>query len=306
MPAKILFDTHGDDIVKLYQSGLSVNAVAERLGVDGKSVRSVLKKKRISIRGRPLSDIKKLEQTRQRFAEIQSLYLSGIGVAGVANRLGLIRTQVELVLRENGVPLRNASEQQYARMNRASPAERKALAKAANEASRGRKASFEELCRRAKSLENTSQRISWIERKFFLLARNRGLVLQQQTAVGPYNCDFTFGSVAVEIWGGHWHFTGDHAARTEERFRYILNAGFSIVTQVINETRPLTSAVADNLITRINALSLNPPSPRRYEVIWGDGEFSTGGSLDDDKITFKPSFTYARDVATGRYKTVAR
>ena len=80
---------------------------------------------------------------------IVSLFDEGIGVRGIADRFGISPRPIERIILESGRKLRDRSEQQFARMARASAAERKALTSAANIAKRGLPNSDETLRRMA-------------------------------------------------------------------------------------------------------------------------------------------------------------
>lgn len=237
---------------------------------------------------------------------IIKLYAEGIGVNGIAKQLGVSPRPIERVLKERGVALRNAAAQQQARMDRSSPEERKALAFAAQSARRGQRDTMETRLKRAESFQTIQRHISAYEVKAEAMFLQRGLVMLPQKAIGPYNCDFAIDAVAVEIFGGHYHWTGAHLARSEERIRYILNAGWNLVMLAVNKNWPLTPEVADYTVSLINNLRREPPAICEYRVVWGAGDFEVIGSADDDKISIKPPFTKSRDGGTGRYQRISR
>ena len=133
---------------------------------------------------------------------------------------------------------------------------------------------------------------------------DRGIKTIPQFPIGRYNCDLATDSIAVEVWGGHWHWHGAHLARTEERFRYIMNRRWNILVVCIQKSFPLTAAVGDYVASYIKTLSSSPPNICEYRVIWGAGEFSTGGRADDDYFSVKPPFTRAHNLTTGRYMRI--
>jgi hypothetical protein len=79
-----------------------------------------------------------------------------------------------------------------------------------------------------------------------------------------------------------------------------------LIVVVQNGRFPLTPAVADYVATYIKETSRNPPTICQYRVVWGAGEFTTGGSVNDNKITCIPPFTRRRNCTTGRYETISR
>lgn len=272
-----------------FDAGESVNSIARSFAVTEKVIARILRKngRDTSLKLITLSD-----------AAVISLHNSGIGLKGIAERLGTSHTVVARHLVAAGESPRNRSEQQFARMANSTPEQIKRLTEKAHKAATGRTRSIEELSKSAVTRHrNGSQRTSAYEADLIKMLRSFGLDCREQTPIGPYNCDITTGSVAVEVWGGHWHFHGAHAARNEERFHYIFNQGWHIIAIVISNSYPLTPAVARHLVALVNTLSSDPSPVRQYRVIWGAGDKSISGSSDDDKITIKPPLVNARDIA---------
>jgi very-short-patch-repair endonuclease len=301
MPRKVpSFDS--DKVIQQYTSGSTIAQIAGRIGVSPSCMHKRLRQLGVPMRkggGQLKSALDPEEIVRQ--------YTSGVGINGIAKIFGVSPRPIQRILRERGHAPRNRSEQQLARMRRATPTERRYLTEPAHVASRGRRASPAELSKRAKSRELRQVQVSHYECRLATMLRERGLEPSCQTAVGPYNCDLTVDAVAVEIFGGKWHWHGDHAARAEERFRHILNAGYHVLIVVIDARRhPLTPEVADYVVAEINRLRSLPPGPREYRMVWGAGQYTTGGRADDEKLLFEPPFTHSRDPKTGRYTTVPR
>lgn len=242
---------------------------------------------------------------------IIAAYDDGIGVCGIADQFNVSPRPIERLIMESGRKLRNRSEQQSARMGRATPAERKALAAAAHAAKRGRPNSESAQikmaaarCRRVGPLESTIQQS----------LEQAGIDCEQQFPIGKYNCDLlckidpwaATPSVAVEVWGGGWHFHGKHRARFPERTKYILSSGYSIAFLAIMNEFAWNDRAAENLITHIDALSRLPASTCQYRMIWGDSDYVTIGSFDDvEKALITPTVS-RRNPATGRYERIAR
>lgn len=234
------------------------------------------------------------------------LYYAGIGVAGIAMKMGVSRMVMVRAFGDAGIKTRNRSEQQSARMAATSPEQRKKLAQAAHDAIRGRPAKIERLELAAKTREKTGN----IEKSVYEIMLTdmlnaRGISVTPQKAFGIYNCDIAADPVAVEVAGGHWHWHGHHLARTQKRFNYIMNSGWHVLMIAVNASSPMTESVADYVASYIQAARSNPTAPREYRVIWRAGEFSTSGCLNDDNFSIKPPFTITRDIVNGRYKSVA-
>ncbi|OYT82416.1 MAG: hypothetical protein CFE48_03740 [Pseudomonas sp. PGPPP2] len=289
-----------DDLVAKYVAGASIDDICSQFSVSRAVLYRSFSEAGVVMRnaGRP-----KIELPTERLIE---MFNSGVGISGIATYFKVAPNVIIRHLKLAGVPTRNRSEQQSARMATTAPDERKRLAQRANEAARGRVHSAEEKAQRALTNQTRSARISRYETQLFTMLVNRGIYPTTQHPIGPYNCDLAAHPVAVEVWGGHWHWTGKHAAITEERFRYLMNAGWHVMVVAVNNTSPLTAAVADYVASEIKLLRSDPSLVREYRVIWRAGEYTTRGCLEDNDFSVEPPFTYARDPATGRYKSVPR
>jgi len=238
---------------------------------------------------------------------IVSLFDDGVGVHGIANRFGISPRPIERIILESGRKLRNRSEQQFARMSRASAAERKALASAANIAKRGLPNSDETLCRMAAA---RCRKVGPLESKVQQCLEKSGIDCEKQFPVGKYNCDLlcTLGArrVAVEVWGGGWHFYGEHRRRFTKRTEYILSSGYDMVFLVIHNNFRWNDIARKNLVANMYEIGRLPSSTCQYRMVWGDSENLTIGGLDDiEKALIAPTVN-RRDAATGRYVSVPR
>lgn len=233
-------------------------------------------------------------------------YSAGKSCLQLAREFDVSRGLIKVRLERAGVPVRNHSQAASIQWSNKTPEARKAQTKAANDAARGSKRSFEQLCRRAKANEISQSQVSALEEFISHEMSNRGIRFNPQTAVGPYNCDFTIDSIAVEVFGGGFHFYGRHLARTEERFRYVMDSGYSILAITIDHRFPFTPAVADYLAGEIQKLRRNPPEICQYRVIWGAGDATTGGSCKDKHISIEYPFRSSRDRRSGQYMRIPR
>ncbi len=213
---------------------------------------------------------------------------------------------IRRVLEIAGVEVRGQSAAEFLKWSKMGTKARAKQTAAANEAARGRVCSFEELCLKAKIREERPSNVSSYETKLRAMLLKRGIVCEPQKAIGPYNCDLAAAPVAVEIWGGGWHFGGHHMARTPKRFRYLFDNDWDILVIVLNHRFPLTTAVADYVAAYVQEARRNPSTVGQYRVIWGAGKFSVSGSAKDDEFSFIPPFTHRRNPATGQYETVPR
>ncbi len=234
-------------------------------------------------------------------------YTGGVGVQGIAEALGCSPSPVERILRERGVKLRNRSEQQFARMKRASKAEIKNLTAAAHAASRGSVHSQEYREKIAKTREERCLHTSPLEDMIFSDMQARGLSLKRQTAIGRYNADFTIDSIAVEIFSGGWHFVPSRRSFEERRINDFLDGGWGVIVLCLDSRRrPYSPAVADYLYSSIEGARSDPSAAGKYRVIWGAGEYESTGSLENNEVSLVPPFHTRRNSATGRYEAVPR
>ena len=158
----------------------------------------------------------------------------------------------------------------------------------------------------AKTREERKTNTAPIEVVLFRKLIGYGLDPVQQKAIGPYNCDLAVYPIAVEIWGGGWHWHGKHRRMFEKRCRYILNAGWSIYILPVSRRDPFSESRVRDLVAYIKSARRDPPSPCEYRMVWSRGEWETSGTLDDDKLAIDPPFRRGNDPATGRYTRIAR
>jgi len=291
-----------NDIIKLYSvDKLSINAVGKLFGIGYDRVRRILINNAVEIRANKLSFDSATVQ------DIISAYNSGIGYEGIPDRLNLNCTGgvIKRILRQNGVNIRNRSEQQQARMNIATPEERKRLAEAANKAARGRTASTEEKLKRAATIEANGIIRSDTERAVFDSLNSAFDCVIPQKAVHIYNVDFCVGNVTVEVFGGGWS-TSDTSRVTRyiERTKQIGERGFHTIFVVCRVGMGIGDC--SNLIAAIDELRSNPTPVSQYRVIWGDRYGLTGSCSNLDDSAFICPTINAIDPRTGRYISVPK
>jgi len=287
-------------VIDFYNTGATIAEVGRKFCVTDKVIVRILTENGITTENRKF--IRGLP-----FAEIASLYADGVGAAGVAKKFNISASVIIRLLRENGVHIRNASEQQQARMDRTPFHERQRLAEKANAAVRGVPKKRSESIKMARtSFLNGTRRSSPLETRLAEMLLERGIESLPQYPVGPYNCDLACPPVAVEVLGGKWHWHGEHRARAKERTYYFLDRDWHVLYVPIDTSFPLNDAVADYVANFIKFARGNPSATREYRVVWGAGEFVVGGCLDEDEFTFDPPFTSRRNPTNGRYERVPR
>jgi transposase len=291
-----------DYLVREYRAGRTADDLGRELGVSVNTIKSRLRKQGVSLaylKPKPRIDID--------VAALVEAYNDGASVKSLAERFGVSRGVIANRLKWQGITPRNRSEGMFLRMSQTSPEERARLAAAAHDAVRGRTVSRESKRLGAITRWKRLLGVSPAEMSLAQMLHDRGLRPEPQFPIGIYNCDLAIHPVAVEVWGGGFHFTGKHARRTPERIRQIMNAGWDVLCLVVDSRRyPLTPAVADYIVSHVEAARQNPSAIREYRVVWGAGEFSTGGCANDKYISFKHPNRHRRNSRTGQYESVPR
>lgn len=237
---------------------------------------------------------------------IISEYKRGIGVVGIAKALNVSPSPIKRIILQSGIPLRNRSQQQQARMDITSDEDRKKLVKAANKAAKGRLVTSQEIEKRNRTLvARKSVKTSEIEIAFTELLDDAKIPYSKQVVCGRYICDFVINGVAVEIWGGNFHFMGAHIARSEERFKYLLGRFKGAIIVTINKTNPLGIGLRNAVIASAQELGSHPSFSGEYRMIWRNGKFITGNRINNDNFAFEYPFRNRRNTKSGRYECVA-
>lgn len=232
-------------------------------------------------------------------------YAAGESELSLARRFSVSRPVVARLLLEAGVHRRGRSAAAFIRMAHEGPDGRARLSAAAHEAVRGRSVPIAEREQRART--NARRRIgSNAERALHRMLDARGITVTPQQPIGPYNCDLACHPVAVEIFGGGWHWHGRHLARSADRLRYLLDAGWDVFVLHVPAFSRLTGSDADELARYIDRRRGEPAAVREYRVVRCGGDLLTAGRADDDEVSIVPAFTAGRDARTGRYERVAR
>ncbi|KKL03543.1 hypothetical protein LCGC14_2625110 [marine sediment metagenome] len=241
--------------------------------------------------------------------DLVNRYLSGESINQLSKIFGISRSVAARILTENGIELRNQSEAEKVKWDRMTAGQRERQVDAAHKATKGKEKTFEVLCKAAIAREKKPSNIGKDEIRLKRMLETRGHIVIGQKAVGPYNIDLgvvaSETTVAVEVFGGWWHWYGKHAAIIDKRFRYLLNRGWYIIVVNSTDRHPITENTADYISDLINSISRNPPTFCKYWVIRGAGELIAGGSVNDDQISIKPTFTSGRN-SKGQYCAVPR
>jgi len=209
--------------------------------------------------------------------DIVSRYVAGESENKLALEIGVSRQVVRNALIKSGVHIRNQSESETIKWAGMSDAQRAEQVRAAHIAGKGRVVSIVERVARAIANQFRTDNISIAETILTAHLTSRGIVAIQQKAVHIYNIDISIEKprVAVEIFGGGWHSSGDHAARFFERTKYLLDNGWNVIIVWVDGLKyPLDVACADYIITAMKEFSRNKSERGQYRVILGNGQLA--------------------------------
>lgn len=231
-------------------------------------------------------------------------YVSGVSVNELAKRCRITGKDIKSLIIDNGVTIRTRSQAEKIKWSLMSDSARANQVKACHEAGKGREVTIQESMKRAKGRERAGYTNSIHEQRFFDLMANRNIALIPQTACNVYNIDFTIGTVAVEIHGGHWHSYGRHKTVFAKRTKKLIDSGYTVIILNVTATHPLSDSVADYMADLIQESRRNKPQFGKHRVVWGAGEYVTAFGLDSIDNALVSPFKQARDSTTGRYETI--
>lgn len=296
-------DEQVNDIIKLYTvDNIGCKKIGEIFGCGDSPIRRILTRNGIEIVDRNAVKFSDID-----IARIISAYDDGIGVNGIAKHLGINCSTAPImrVVKSARGKTRNRSEQQFARMARSTPEQIAALTAAAHSANRGRVVSDDSVRKTAKGKEGKIHSRSKWEAFVLNLLNDSGLDFVISKAVNRYNIDFAVGSVAVEVFGGGW--STSNRARIDRyitRTKDLANLGYDVLFVVLESIDDVITT--DQLVSEINLTNSLPTERRKYRVVWGSRNGSSGFCSDINHDSFVRPFVNVRDRATGRYVSVPR
>ena len=232
-------------------------------------------------------------------------YVAGESVNRLAARYGVSRNVINVRLDNAGVPRRGRGEAERVKWAGMSAPQRARQVAAAHEARRNTPDPESAKIARAHARARKGGFDSEHERCLHDLLLERGVVCIPQFVVGPYVCDLGAPPVAVEVFGGNWHWSGRHLRRLAARVDYLFDAAFHVLVVQQSVEHPITGAPADYVVAYVEAARRNPAAWREYRVVRGAGEVIARARSDADDRTLVPAFRVSRNAA-GQYVSVAR
>lgn len=248
---------------KLYESGQTLSQIARAFRIRSTQVRALVVAAGGTIR--PVGGGVGYGMKPVDTAEIVARYESGESARSIGRDLGCAQGTVYKRLTEAGVPIRSVAET----MDRA------------HAAVRGINRTESELIERARAIEAAPGNVSRYEIDLRTMLADRGIVTIPQRAVHVYNVDLAAEPVAVEVFGGNWHFGKDH----RQRFRDLADRGWLPLVVWIDPHPKhcgLHVGAADQVVALVESARLNPPARGQYWMVRGTGDLVAAGNVYDD------------------------
>lgn len=236
--------------------------------------------------------------------KVLELYNHGIGVAGIAKRLGFTRTQMMRFFRRNHIHMRNPREQQIERMKFSTPEQIAHLVDAAHKASKGRKFDVEEKERRAVGRYKSKKINSIYEQIFIKILDELNIKYEFQLPIGVYNVDFLIDGVIVELFGGDWHCSGYHKEIFPTRTKFLLTQNYPILFVFANDKNLFEKEIYEKIIPMIKKMKTSDKG--KFTILWKNGEYSSSGDISNVETALIRPYTAIRNKKTGRFESVRR
>jgi len=252
----------------LNKGGVSTEELGRMVGIKGETI-----KRRLERADFPIFKYKSPEYRNIDNDKTISLFNNGMSTKALAEKFSVQRSTVDRFLKNNGVCPRGQSESMINRMANTPEDERKKLTANANASMRGRKVPFEEQCNMAVGREKACK-VFRGERIAGEMLQELGIDIVYQKAVGAYNVDIFLPeySVAVEIFGGHWHSFGHHAAIFRKRFDYIINSKMIPIIIWVTKDYPFEISAAKKVVSICKESRHNKAMLGHEHVLRGDGQ----------------------------------
>lgn len=290
-----------DNIINRYTAGEPANKLASEFNISVIWVRTLIQRAKAQ---RPQKPLRKLTDTQAQ--EVGRLYQSGKTTTELGSMFGVSNRTISEYLKRLGVKSRSASHGIVRTAKNRTADERKAIAshasikgwsernnkerqefmKPAHDAWRGSYQTAQSKQQGALARALKGQSDSANEAAVAAEFTKRKIPFTQQTAIGPYNVDFTINNVAVEITSG-WARKDVNSRRWRERFEYIINAGWHLYF-VWHDTSsikgPIDVSFTDDLVTWLEFIQRTPSIRCQYRVIWCAREVLAGGCANFDEF----------------------
>lgn len=255
-------------LIERCKAGETLKNIADSIGACDRTVMEAFHR----VGFRPLQWAR--DQAIQSCQPLHAAHMAGESLLSISQRTGIGRSTIIRAFKRLGLPWRDRSDGQRARMARLDADARRAHVAGANAAARVREIPIGEKIKRAAT---RSRRVGAHERELIEELARVGVNAEHQFPIGPYNVDLWVneGRVAVEIYGAH-PSRALMSTRIHKRTEYILDAGHNQLTVQLSHPRGKSfdlAAVCDKVIAFAEFCSRHHPAGGQHGVIRGNGEF---------------------------------
>ncbi len=296
-PAYLQTALTADVLQSLIDKGFSLAEIGRQYNLSRKELATAIRNlgvtynKRIkdgTTHRRPYGQVseKYRESHQAQFDEFLRLHNEGLTFTQIAEKCGCSLSQVGKLFTVYGYSFDTAYK-----------------TKAAHDAIKGAKRTYEDLCKRAIAKQFNHPKLTRWESLFFDFLRANDIPFTCSKAIGKYNVDFLVDtSIAVELFGGSFHATGRAADRLHERMKFLIENGFNVyIVWCLSDETSIFPGCFDDFVTFRKSISGNETPVGQYRVIWSDGDFISCGSLESDYLAAVKPATF-RNNALSKYK----
>lgn len=255
--SRVRSDVNTNDLIELYNSGMSCKQIGDMLHCDPGTVKKRLMNTNIKIRNKSdaglLRNSKMTEEERER------------------------QTEASHKAHEKFTAALN---KRYSVMNEE---DKKRITSNANKAMIGRIPTFTERIKRAKTHEQRILKVGKGEEELRNMLSVMGIYSSPQFALERYNIDLAIPPLAVEV---HIATTFPHKIpRCYGKIIYALNHGWNILWIRLRSASDLTIAHADYIRSYFEFMNRNPSFPCEYRVIGRRAELQSIFRFNGNDIT---------------------
>lgn len=258
MNARRFTDDFVNNCIELNKSGLSLTNIAKRFRCAAGHLSIAMKKRGYDVLAETI-------KTNIPQDELIELYTSGWSVKKLAEKYAVSRNVITRRLIKQGIKPRNRSESMFNRMKFTSEEERKNLAKAANDAVRGKSAKRERLIKGSITRRRNPKFIGFGEDLLKNELVKIGLEVIPQFIFDIYNIDLLVDRhVAVEVKIGMANPLCIEKNRVKTK--KLLDCDFDVIW-INASSKESFIANLSNIVSYINIFCSNPSPIRQYRVI---------------------------------------
>lgn len=278
-------------VKELYESGESMTAISEKLGVGQEMIKNCIVDLRLppitmvtcqTIKSRKLKATNK-EKRKPFHDKVKKLYDEGRSTMYIATQIGRDRNFVKSCQQDIGLKIRSGSEANKLRMAKATIQERRKMTEKAHIAKRRLIRSPESARKYALAKQRSPINVGMFELDFIKELNSSGFDCIHQKAWKSYNFDIGIGdNFAVEI-----HTAACRPHNTSGDFIKIMDAlssGISLIYVWMRPTRKITDVAINEIISFHELTSSNPSTLGQYRVVRSNGEIDTVSNTYLDHI----------------------